>query len=116
MTYEDAINIYTDGSCYSNPRRGGIGIRYITINETGDEEIEDDCLMGYKEATNKQMELLACTLGLKGAYDRKSINKINKVYIFTDSFYVRDNYMNAMSTWPNQKWLNQYGKPIAQFT
>lgn len=57
MTYEDAINIYTDGSSYSNPRRGGRGIRYITINETGDEEIEDDCLMGYKEAINNQMEL-----------------------------------------------------------
>ncbi len=57
MTYEDAINIYTGGSSYSNPRRGGIGIRYITINETGDEEIKDDCLMGYKEAINNQMEL-----------------------------------------------------------
>lgn len=112
MTYEDTLNIYTDGSSYSSPRRGGIGIRYITINEAGDEEYEDDAPMGYKEATNNQMELMACILALKGACKHSSINIVNQVYIFTDSMYVRDNYTRAMYVWPKQKWCNRDGRPI----
>ncbi|MEO1019278.1 MAG: RNase H family protein, partial [Pseudomonadota bacterium] len=65
MTYEDAVNIYTDGSCLPNPRRGGVGYRYIVINEAGHEEWQDESPPGYKQATNNQMELLACVLALR---------------------------------------------------
>lgn len=61
VTFEDALNIYTDGSCLSNPRRGGIGIRYIVINAAGDEEWIDECPAGYKQATNNEMELMAAS-------------------------------------------------------
>jgi co-chaperonin GroES (HSP10) len=37
VTYEEALNIYTDGSSFQRPRRGGVGIRYIIINYAGDE-------------------------------------------------------------------------------
>jgi ribonuclease HI len=37
MVYEKTLNIYTDGSSLSGPRRGGIGIRFVTINDSGDE-------------------------------------------------------------------------------
>jgi|GEM_PF-6925066 len=48
-----------------------MGVRYVTIDEESGEEVwEDECLMGYKGATNNQMELLACTLGLKGVSPR----------------------------------------------
>lgn len=67
MVYENALNIYTDGSSYSRPRRGGIGIRYITIDEFGNEEIDDHAPPGYKEATNNEMELMACIKALEGA-------------------------------------------------
>ena len=66
MTYEDALNIYTDGSCLSNPRRGGIGIRYIVINAAGDEEWVDEAPPGYKQATNNELELMACIVALRG--------------------------------------------------
>ncbi|MGH1538731.1 MAG: RNase H family protein [Gammaproteobacteria bacterium] len=112
MTYEDALNIYSDGSSFSNPRRGGIGIRYITINEKGDEEYEDDAPMGYKEGTNNQMELMACILAIKGACNHWCLSTVNRVYIFTDSMYVRDNYSRAMYEWPKQKWCNKDGRPI----
>jgi ribonuclease HI len=65
MTIEDALNIYTDGSSFSRPRVGGIGIRFITTNELGDEVIEDVELPGYKGATNNQMELYAGVAALK---------------------------------------------------
>lgn len=33
MLFEDALNIYTDGSMFSDPRAGGIGIVFVIINE-----------------------------------------------------------------------------------
>ncbi len=64
------MNIYTDGSCFQRPRRGGIGIRYIIINDAGDEEWQDECPPGYKQATNNEMELLACIVALRDIPDR----------------------------------------------
>ena len=66
MTYEDALNIYTDGSSLRRPRRGGVAFRYIIINDAGDEEWQDECPPGYKEGTNNEMELMACILALRG--------------------------------------------------
>ena len=41
MVIENAINIYTDGSSFSHPRLGGIGIHIVIINDEGFEEVED---------------------------------------------------------------------------
>ena len=112
MVYENALNIYTDGSSYSRPRRGGIGIRYITIDEFGNEEIDDHALPGYKEATNNEMELMACIKALEGACNHIKIESVSRIYIFTDSMYVRDHLKRAMYEWPRQKWLSRDGRPI----
>jgi len=112
MVYENALNIYTDGSSYSNPRRGGIGIRYITIDEAGDEIIDDDAPPGYKEATSNEMELMACIKALEGACNHEKIDSVDRVYVFTDSMYVRDNLNRAIYEWPKQKWMNRFGRPI----
>lgn len=73
MVYENALNIYTDGSCYSGPRRGGIGIIFITIDEAGNEVVEEIELPGYQQATNNQMELMACIKALERACTHESI-------------------------------------------
>lgn len=65
MIIEDALNVYTDGSSYSGPRTGGIGIRFITIDEHGNEKILDIEEPGFNGATNNQMELYACIQALK---------------------------------------------------
>lgn len=110
---ENALNIYTDGSSFSGPRRGGIGIRFIAVDGLGNEGINNSEIPGYKGATNNQMELYACVAALKearGSYDLRSFNSIE---IFTDSQYVADNYLSAMFTWPSNKWRNRDGRPIA---
>lgn len=112
MTFEDALNIYTDGSSLQRPRRGGVGIRYIIINDAGDEEWQDDCPFGYKEATNNEMELMAAILALRGIPDKMMTSAVQRIYIFTDSQYVRDNFFRAAMIWPANGWLNQDGKPI----
>jgi len=112
MTYEDALNIYTDGSSLQRPRRGGVGIRYIIINDAGDEEWQDECPHGYKEGTNNEMELMAPILALRGIPNEMMTNNVQRIYIFTDSQYVRDHQYHAMKYWPENGWCNQYGKPI----
>jgi hypothetical protein len=42
MVHDKALNIYADGSSYSHPRRGGMGIRYVTINSEGDEVVQSE--------------------------------------------------------------------------
>ena len=67
MIIENAIIIYTDGSSFSRPRLGGIGIRLVIINSLGQEEVEDISLAGSAATTNNQMELYACIKSLKEA-------------------------------------------------
>ncbi|GAH59897.1 unnamed protein product, partial [marine sediment metagenome] len=40
MIIDNAINIYADGSSFSHPRVGGIGIRLVIINSLGQEEVQ----------------------------------------------------------------------------
>ena len=39
---ERAVNVFTDGSSYSHPRRGGIGIRLITVGANGHEIVHEE--------------------------------------------------------------------------
>jgi ribonuclease HI len=112
MVQENALNIYTDGSSYSRPRRGGIAIRYVTIDEQGDEVVRDDLLQGHEGATNNEMELMACIRALEGARDHESIHLVERVYIFTDSMYVTENLQRAKFEWPKLRWRNHHGRPI----
>jgi ribonuclease HI len=112
MVYENALNIYTDGSSYSRPRRGGVAIRFVIVDQFGNEVIEEDALPGHKGATNNEMELLACIKALQHAADCEQIHSVQRVVIFTDSLYVKDNVPRAMFQWPKQKWLNRQGRPI----
>jgi ribonuclease HI len=49
---ENAINIYTDGSSYTGPRRGGMGIVFVTVNDEGHEVVEEHQPLGHRGATN----------------------------------------------------------------
>lgn len=114
MLFEDALNIYTDGSMYSGPRAGGIGIMFVIVNDLGNPQIINKFeYPGYKQATNNEMELEACILGLEEALDGKDLQRYSRIEIFTDSRYVVTNYKNAMFVWPKTEWKNRTsGRPI----
>ncbi len=112
MTIENAINVFTDGSSYSRPRRGGIGIRLVVINELGHEEIDDTVCVGYSGATNNQMELRACIEGLRAAIRHPAFSRFGRIAIHSDSVYVIDNRARALFGWSKNKWRNQQGKPV----
>ena len=113
MVTANVLTIYTDGSSLQKPRRGGIGIRFIYTDYSGIEEITRDFEeIGYRSATNNQMELYACVFALHKAFSLDFLNRINLIEIRTDSKYVADNYKRAMYQWCKSKWLNSYGKPV----
>lgn len=113
MTIENALNIYTDGSSYSRPRVGGIGIRFITINDLGEEVIEDVPVAGFKGANSAQMELYACVAAIKEAQKYQDLSSVNSIAIHTDSLYIVDNYKRAMFEWSGNRWRNREGRPVA---
>ena len=108
---EDALNIYTDGSSYQGPRIGGIGVRYITINDDGNEDILELDEPGYKGATNNQMELKACIFALQESTKHFDLKRFNRIIIYSDSRYVTENLVNAKYNWPNAKWYKPSGSP-----
>jgi ribonuclease HI len=62
---DEALTIYTDGSSYQGPRRGGVGILFVTVDDDGHERINEYALPGYAGVTNNQMELQACIEALR---------------------------------------------------
>ena len=112
MIDEKALNIYADGSSKPKPRRGGIGIRYVFINDLGEEVTQDLALPGYLGATNNEMELKACVIGLQNAVPYLSDKNFEYIVVHTDSNYVVTNYNNALFLWPKTKWLKKDGGPV----
>ena len=112
MTIENVIKIYTDGSSFSHPRSGGIGIRFVIVDSIGNETFEDLFIPGYKGATNNQMGLNACIIALQKIVKHAEFPKYWHIIIYSDSQYVVDNYARALFQWPKNKWRNNYGKPV----
>lgn len=109
---ENALNIYTDGSSFQTPRRGGVGVRFVSVDDQGEEQTIDWSPPGFRSATNNQMELKACTLALQEAKRRDLARGLNRIVIHTDSTYVRDNCRKAMFEWPKRRWHRRTGAPV----
>jgi ribonuclease HI len=113
---ENAVNVYTDGSCYPGPRRGGIGVLFVVVDDMGEEVVFEERPLGYRSATNQQMELQACIEALKilaGSRSPVDPTAYQKVIIKTDSMYVVENIRNAQFSWPKSKWHTRNGTPVA---
>ena len=112
---DNALIIYTDGSCLAKPRRGGYAYRLVTIDQNGDEAVVDFGSPGSLGATNNQMELIACIEALKHVSSRHSPiprSSYEKVVLYTDSMYVLDGIYPAEAVWPINGWLTQEGEPV----
>lgn len=112
---ERALNIFTDGSSYGSPRRGGYAFRIVTVGEDGHPVYEDQQPQGHEGATNQEMELLAPTAALQYIAGRRSdynVRDFSKVVVYTDSLYVKNNVNTAIYTWPNTGWTDRNGNPV----
>lgn len=114
---ENALNIYTDGSMYSKPRRqGGAGFLFITVDENGEPVEHPESTPGWKGATGNQMELQAVIEALKIATGKRppvDLGPLDKIVIYTDSQYVADNYRRAIYEWSRNAWKKRSGAPVA---
>lgn len=112
---ENALNIYTDGSCYPSPRVGGVGFLFITVDQNGYEVFHEESPPGWKGATNQQMELQACIEALSLVTGKRSqfdLSTFRKVVIHADSMYVVENFYEAMFEWPRNGWKTKSGAPV----
>jgi ribonuclease HI len=112
---ETALNIFTDGSSLSGPRRGGIGYRFVIVDGEGNEVSYDSRAFGFHDGTNQQMELMACVEALRELVSRYSPvdpSPYKKVVIYTDSLYVAENLYQAKFVWPRTKWQTSDGNPV----
>lgn len=113
MLAENALNIYTDGSSYSSPRRGGVGMLFVLVDDRGNEESHEYSPPGYANATNNQMELQAPILALAEAKRMGLVDRASKIVIHTDSMYLCDNVNKAKFEWPKTRWCKRSGAPVA---
>ncbi|MEO8360950.1 MAG: ribonuclease H [Vicinamibacteria bacterium] len=116
MIYEQTLHAFTDGSSYSNPRRGGMGILFVWIDQGGQEVAEEHPQSGYRQSTNNEMELMACTEALRLASNHPQLANVQRVVLSTDSMYVTSNLKRARFEWASQKWFNRAGRPIENAT
>ena len=89
-----------------------MGIRFVYLDESELEHYIDLEPDGVRDATNNEMELMACIEALKRANNLDLHFKPHEIEIRTDSRYVANNINYAKFTWPKQKWFDKKGKPI----
>lgn len=112
-TMENTLEAYIDGSSIPRPRRGGIGVRFVRNDEdTGEEIIIDLSPPGWKEGTNQEMEILACTTALRESLKLELPKAIRRLVILSDSDYVCKGYRYALFVWPRTKWEGRFEQPI----
>lgn len=112
---EESLNIFTDGSSYPKKKRAaGVGVRYVWVNDLGNEEIEDYFPAGWQSATIDEMEINACIVALSQTkYIFQDIKRFKRVLIFSDSNYVVNNFSKAMNIWPKRKWRGSNNMSVA---
>jgi ribonuclease HI len=113
---DDYLYIYTDGSMYSGPRVGGVGIVFVATGDDGHEIVEPFELAGYRGATSNQMELqgpIEALTAVKRGYAPIDASNYQRIVIRTDSQYVASNYRNPRSLWPQTGWTTRDGNPVS---
>ena len=94
------IKIYTDGACKGNPGDGGWGA--LITDGLENKEIYG----GEKNTTNNRMELMAVIMAIE------SIEKEQKITIFTDSTYVQKGISEWIVNWKRNGWKSSNKQPV----
>jgi ribonuclease HI len=103
--HDDYLYIYTDGSMYSSPRVGGVGIVFIATGDDGQEVVEPFELAGHRGATSNQMELqgpIEALTAVKRGYAPIDASKYQRIVI-----------QNPRSLWPQNGWRTRDGNPVS---
>jgi ribonuclease HI len=112
---ERVLTIHVDGSMRRGPRKGGMGLLFVWVDEAGDEHRDAHTLPATENATNNQMELEAPSAALQIALRGRTpfdLGQFEKIVILSDSQYVCENVKNAMYMWPKTGWRTKDGPAV----
>jgi len=99
-----AINIYTDGSCPNNGSAFTIG-GWAAVLDNGEKQLR---LSGtVEQTTNNRMELTAILEGLKAVRAKEAT-----IVVYTDSNYAKKGCMEWRHQWKRKGWRNSSNKPV----
>ena len=96
----DVVEIFTDGSCLSNPGPGGWG---VLLRWRGTER---ELAGSEPYTTNNRMELMAAIQGLE------ALKHPSRVLLTTDSTYVCDGISKWITGWKRNGWKTSAKKPV----
>lgn len=94
------VEIFTDGSCLSNPGPGGYG----AILRYGAHEKEFSA--GFYMTTNNRMEMMAAIVALE------ALTQPCAITLSTDSQYVRQGITSWIHNWKKRGWKTADKKPV----
>jgi ribonuclease HI len=112
---ENALIIYTDGSCRPKPRRGGYAFLLLTEDDAGEEKLLEYSFPGSLGSTNNEMELMAPIEALRLATSQHPPvpkDSYYKIVVYADSLLVVNGIGAAESTWPQRGWLTTENEPV----
>jgi ribonuclease HI len=109
---KDKFEVYTDGSCLSNPDGAGGWAAVFVVSRTSRQsrpQSRDEVVTvsgGYPRTTNNRMELRAMTSALQ------MLPKEREATVFTDSQYVRQGVEEWVENWRKRGWKTVKGKDV----
>lgn len=112
---ENALIIYTDGSCKERPRRGGYAFIILTEDEAGEERLLEHNPPGKFGATNIEMELTACIEALRlvsAQHPPVPKSSYRKIVIYADLSLISEGIGAAEGVWPDRGWLTRENEPV----
>ena len=109
-TYEQRVEIYTDGAAKANPTGPGGYAAIVKIfkkDSTDTYESIEEFAGGYPKTTNNKMELMGVIVGLE------SLKVPSMVRLYSDSSYVINAFNRRwMYNWKRNGWKTRTGKPV----
>jgi ribonuclease HI len=103
---ENALTVYSDGSCNENGTGGWAAIILLpdgrSIELTGSEE----------NSTSNRMELMAASKGIEKAAELLSICNKNGINLLTDSMYVLKGITHRLEVWSINGFITAKGTPV----
>jgi ribonuclease HI len=112
---DNALIIYTDGSCKPNPRRGGYAFILLSEDEAGEERLLEYNPPGSLGATNNEMELMAPIEALRlvtSQHPPVPRDSYRKIVVYADSLLVVNGISSAEFDWPRRGWLTRENEPV----
>jgi ribonuclease HI len=110
---EFTLYVYTDGSFYFGPDKGGgVGILFVYPDERGKERTYEFSPPGYIGGSNNEMEIKACTIALNIARKNSLFANFHNIVVLTDSMFLKDFAAYAEKYWAHNGWKKRNGLPV----